>query len=77
MSVVDWIINYLDKWEIRELAEKNTFQKQWLNNSKKNNQSFINMPHTRFVEMLKDKGEMVGIKVIVSEESYTSRGIVL
>mgnify|MGYP005703237155 CR=1 len=35
------------------------------------------MPHTRFVEMLKDKGEMVGIKVIVSEESYTSRGIVL
>lgn len=35
------------------------------------------MPHTRFVEMLKEKGEMVGIKVIVSEESYTSRGIVL
>jgi len=25
MSVVDWIINYLDKWEIWELAEKNTF----------------------------------------------------
>ena len=47
--------------------------KQEVNNGKKNNQSFVSIPHARFVEMLKYKGEMVGIKVIVSEESYTSR----
>lgn len=68
-----WIINYLDKWGIGQLIiGKNSFCKQWVNNRKKNNQSFINIPHARFVEMLKYKGEMAGIKVIVSEESYTS-----
>ncbi|MDE5123861.1 MAG: transposase [Trichodesmium sp. St19_bin1] len=73
-----WIINYLEEWGIGQLIiGKNSFCKQWVNNSKKNNQLFINIPHARFVEMLKYKGEMVGIKVIVSEESYTSRGIVL
>ena len=33
----------------------------------------MNIPHARFVEMLIYKGEMKGIKVITSEESYTSR----
>ena len=68
-----WIINYLDKWGIGQLIiGKHSFYKQWVNNRKKNNQSFINIPHDRFIEMLKYKGEIAGIKVIVSEESYTS-----
>ncbi|MBL1209152.1 transposase, partial [Geminocystis sp. GBBB08] len=69
-----WIINYLDKRGIGQLIiGKNPLWKQEINNGKKNNQSFVNIPHARFVEMLKYKGEMAGIKVIVSEESYTSR----
>ena len=69
-----WIINHLEKWGIGQLIiGKNPLWKQWVNNTKKNNQSFVNIPHARFVEMLKYKGEMAGIKVIVSEESYTSR----
>jgi putative transposase len=70
-----WIINYLDERGIGQLIiGKNPLWKQEVNNGKKNNQSFVNIPHARFVEMLKYKGEMAGIKVIVSEESYTSRG---
>lgn len=69
-----WIINYLDERGIGQLIiGKNPLWKQEVNNGKKNNQSFVNIPHARFVEMLKYKGEMAGIKVIVSEESYTSR----
>lgn len=69
-----WIINYLDERGIGQLIiGKNPLWKQLVNNGKKNNQSFVNIPHARFVEMLKYKGEMAGIKVIVSEESYTSR----
>ncbi len=69
-----WIINCLDKRGIGKLIiGKNPLWKQKINNGKKNNQSFVNIPHARFVEMLKYKGEMAGIKVIVSEESYTSR----
>ena len=31
------------------------------------------MPHARFIEMLTYKAELVGIQVIVTEESYTSK----
>ena len=69
-----WIINCLDERGIGKLIiGKNPLWKQKINNGKKNNQSFVNIPHARFVEMLKYKGEMAGIKVIISEESYTSR----
>ena len=69
-----WIINYLDERGIGMLIiGQNPFWKQDVNHGKRNNQSFVNIPHARFVEMLKYKGEMKGIKVIVSEESYTSR----
>jgi putative transposase len=69
-----WIINYLDKFGIGQLIiGKNPLWKQEVNLGKKNNQSLVNIPHNRFIEMLIYKGERMGIKVIVSEESYTSR----
>ena len=69
-----WIINHLDKQGIGKLIiGKNSFWKQAVNNGKKNNQSFVNIPHARFIEMLIYKGAMKGIKVITAEESYTSR----
>ena len=42
------------------------------NMSKKVNQSFVGIPHQRFIEMVKYKAENVGIKVVLTEESYTS-----
>ncbi len=40
---------------------------------KRTNQNFVSVPHARFVEMLTYKAALVGIQVIVTEESYTSK----
>src|SRR4028118_1423896 len=40
---------------------------------KPTNQNFVSIPHARLIEMLEYKARLVGIKVIVQEESYTSR----
>ena len=69
-----WIIDYLDSLGIGKLIiGKNPLWKQEINNGKKNNQSFVSIPHAHFVDMLIYKGFMKGIKVITTEESYTSK----
>ena len=52
---------------------KNKEWKQEINLGKRNNQSFNNIPHSRFIDMIKYKCEMSGINVIEREESYTSK----
>ena len=51
---------------------KNYGQKQEINIGKSNNQNFVNIPHSKLIAQLAYKCELVGIKVIESEESYTS-----
>jgi IS605 OrfB family transposase len=52
---------------------KNPLWKQEVNLGRRTNQQFVAIPHARFVEMLSYKAELVGIRVIVTEESYTSK----
>ncbi len=52
---------------------KNPEWKQEANMGKRNNQNFVQIPHSRLIEMLTYKAELVGIQVILTEESYTSR----
>jgi putative transposase len=52
---------------------KNLLWKQKVNHGKRNNQTFVQIPHARFIEMLTYKAELVGIQVIWQEESYTSK----
>jgi putative transposase len=52
---------------------KNPNWKQEANMGKRNNQQFVQIPHARFVEMLLYKAELVGIQVILQEESHTSK----
>ena len=52
---------------------KNDGWKQEVNLGKRTNQNFVQIPHARFVEMLTYKAQLVGIQVIVTEESYTSK----
>ena len=40
--------------------------------SKKINQKFVGIPHSRLIQMIQYKAENVGISVILTEESYTS-----
>ena len=52
---------------------KNVGWKQDVEMGKKGNQRFVMIPHARFIEMLTYKAALVGIQVIVTEESYTSK----
>jgi putative transposase len=52
---------------------KNPLWKQEVEMGRKNNQEFVQIPHARFIEMLTYKAKLVGIGVILQEESYTSK----
>lgn len=52
---------------------KNPFWKQRVELGKKHNQELVQIPHAKFIEMLTYKAEAVGITVILTEESYTSK----
>lgn len=67
--IVDWCILYnIDTIVIGH----NNEWKQESKLSKKVNQNFIGIPYETFIHQLKYKGENNGIKVIETEESYTS-----
>jgi transposase len=40
---------------------------------KSNNQQLVNIPHYRLIEMLTYQAKLKGIKVVITEESYTSQ----
>jgi putative transposase len=52
---------------------KNPEWKQEVSLGKRNNQNFVRIPHARFIEMLSYKAELVGIQVILTNESHTSK----
>ena len=52
---------------------KNDGWKQEANMGKRNNQQFVQIPHARFIQMLTYKAGLVGIQVILQEESHTSK----
>lgn len=52
---------------------KNKGQKRSVNMGKKNNQNFVGIPHAKMIDMLTYKAQLHGIKVITTNESYTSQ----
>ncbi|HET9919489.1 MAG TPA: transposase [Ktedonobacteraceae bacterium] len=68
------IIDFLVKEGVGTvIVGKNPLWKQEAGMGKRNNQNFIAIPHARFIDMLTYKAELVGIRVEVQEESYTSK----
>lgn len=68
-----WIIDYLVSQGIGTLViGKNDQWKQEINLGIKTNQNFASIPHARFIQQLEYKAELVGITVLINEESYTS-----
>lgn len=68
-----FVIDYVLENNINTIIignNKNWKQKSEM--SKKVNQSFIGIPHQKFIEMICYKAETAGVNVIISEESYTS-----
>jgi len=73
-TVSRWIIDLLVQEEVGVLViGKNDAWKQEVNMGKRNNQQFVQIPHARFIQMLTYKAELVGITVLITEESYTSK----
>ncbi|NEP41912.1 MAG: IS200/IS605 family element transposase accessory protein TnpB [Okeania sp. SIO2G4] len=67
------IINTLINQKIGTLIiGHNEEWKQKINLGKRNNQNFVSVPYNKLIEMLSYKAKMVGIDVIITEESYTS-----
>lgn len=68
------IVNHLVRQRIGTLVVgRNPEWKQEINIGKRNNQAFVQIPHARFLQMLKYKCELVGIKLLEQEEAYTSK----
>jgi putative transposase len=56
---------------------KNDRWKNEANMGKRTNQNFVQIPHARFIQMLTYKAQLVGIRVEITEESYTSKASLL
>lgn len=68
-----FLVNYCRDNEINTIIIGNN--KNWKQNSKMNkkvNQTFISIPYYSFIQKVQYKAEELGIKVIVTDESYTS-----
>ena len=52
---------------------KNPCWKTRVELGKKHNQEFVQIPHAKFLELLTYKAQAVGVRVMVTEESYTSQ----
>ena len=79
---IDYEMHKISTHIINE-AEKNNISKIFIGNNigwkneinigRRNNQNFVNIPHTKLFRQLSYKGLLKGIEVIFTEESYTSK----
>jgi len=67
--VVDWCLHH---GITTLIIGKNNGWKQSISIGKKNNQQFVNVPHAKLIEQIAYKARLVGVEVIITEESYTS-----
>jgi IS605 OrfB family transposase len=72
--VIDWC---LTNGITQLIVGKNDGWKQNINIGKSNNQQFTAIPHARLIQMLEYKGALAGIKVVTTEEAYTSKASAL
>lgn len=73
-KVSRFIIDYCIKNDIGKIVVgKNEHWKQNINIGKATNQKFLNIPHAKLIEKIQYKAELVGIEVVITEESYTSK----
>ena len=70
----DFIVDYCVKNKISTIViGKNEGWKTGVNLSAKTNQNFVSIPHAKLIQKIEYKAQLVGIKVILQEESHTSK----
>lgn len=68
------VVKLLEAFNITTLViGKNDNWKQRISIGKRNNQSFTQIPHARLIDQITYKCQLAGIKVVLTEESYTSK----
>ena len=73
-KISNHIINEAVKNNISKIFIGNNIGwKNEINTGRRNNQNFVNIPHTKLFNQLLYKGLLKGIEVIFTEESYTSK----
>lgn len=73
-KITKFLANYFDERDISKVIIGNN--KNWknkINIGKRNNQNFVNIPYIKFIKQLIYKCQLLGITVVVTEESYTSK----
>ena len=73
-KVTKFLANYFDERDVSIVViGNNSGWKNGINIGRRNNQNFVNIPHTKLFNQLLYKGLLNGIEVIFTEESYTSK----
>lgn len=73
-KITKFLANYFDERDISKvIIGNNSGWKNGINIGKRNNQNFVNIPYTTFINQLIYKCKLLGITVITREESYTSK----
>ena len=73
-KITKFLANYFDERDVSKvIIGNNSGWKNGINLGKRNNQNFVNIPYTKFINQLTYKCQMLGITVITREESYTSK----
>lgn len=73
-KITTQLVNHLDSYNIDTVIfGHNIGQKQDISLGKVTNQNFVQVPFTQLMQLLKYKCELRGIRLIETEESYTSK----
>ena len=73
-KVTKYLANYFDERYVSIVViGNNSGWKNGINIGRRNNQNFVNIPYTKFINQLTYKCKLLGITVITREESYTSK----
>ena len=73
-KVTKFLANYFDERDVSKvIIGNNSGWKNGINIGRRNNQNFVNIPYTKFINQLTYKCQLLGITVITREESYTSK----
>ena len=73
-KITKFLANYFDERDVSKvIIGNNSGWKNGINLGKRNNQNFVNIPYSKFINQLTYKCQMLGITVITREESYTSK----
>ena len=73
-KVTKFLANYFDERDVSKvIIGNNSGWKNGINLGRRNNQNFVSIPYSKFINQLTYKCQLLGITVVTREESYTSK----